>query len=113
MWRVPALALVAVLTASAMPAAAQTPPPPAANDTPPPAGSDRPPAASDTPPRECATGPDGQVPPERIAECEGVLRPPQGIDPTITVPAPKANPGTTPVIPPGQLPPQQPSSTDG
>jgi hypothetical protein len=37
---------------------------------------------------------------DKLQRTEGVIRPPSGIDPEITTPAPVPNPGTTPVIPP-------------
>jgi hypothetical protein len=37
---------------------------------------------------------------EKLESTEGVIKPPSGIDPEITTPAPVPNPGTTPVIPP-------------
>ncbi|HEX4894092.1 MAG TPA: hypothetical protein VFV47_12445 [Hyphomicrobiaceae bacterium] len=37
---------------------------------------------------------------EKLSESEGVIRPPEGVDPDIKVPAPVPNPGTTKVIPP-------------
>ena len=37
---------------------------------------------------------------ERLEKTDGVIRPPTGIDPEMTVSPPVANPGTTPVIPP-------------
>jgi len=41
---------------------------------------------------------------ERLSESEGVIRPPEGVDPDIKVPAPVPNPGTTIVIPPPGTP---------
>lgn len=39
---------------------------------------------------------------DRLEASDGVIRPPAGIDPDITTPAPVPDPGTTPVIrPPG------------
>lgn len=37
---------------------------------------------------------------DRLEKTDGVIRPPSGIAPDMTVPAPVPNPGTTPVIPP-------------
>ncbi len=37
---------------------------------------------------------------EKLERSDGVIRPPGGIAPDMTVPAPVPNPGTTPVIPP-------------
>jgi hypothetical protein len=37
---------------------------------------------------------------DRLQKSDGVIKPPSGIDPDITVRAPVPNPGTTPVIPP-------------
>jgi hypothetical protein len=44
---------------------------------------------------------------EKLNETGGIIRPPAGMDPEISQQAPDPDPGTTPVIPPGQLPPQQ------
>jgi hypothetical protein len=41
---------------------------------------------------------------EKLSETEGVIRPPEGIDPDIKVPAPVPNPDTTIVIPPPGTP---------
>jgi hypothetical protein len=41
---------------------------------------------------------------KRLDRTDGVIRPPQSIDPDIHVPAPQPNPGTTPVIPPPGTP---------
>lgn len=49
---------------------------------------------------------------EKLDSTGGVIRPPTGIDPDITAPAPHPNPGTTPVIPPGAVPPQQSGDID-
>jgi hypothetical protein len=37
---------------------------------------------------------------EKLEATDGVIRPPSGIDPGITAPAPVPDPGTTPIIPP-------------
>ena len=37
---------------------------------------------------------------EKLQRTDGVIKPPAGIDPGMTAPAPVPNPGTTPVIPP-------------
>ena len=37
---------------------------------------------------------------DKLHASDGVIRPPAGIAPDMTVPAPVPNPGTTPVIPP-------------
>jgi hypothetical protein len=42
---------------------------------------------------------------EKLDETGGIITPPMGIDPGIGVPAPDPMPGTTPVIPPGAVPP--------
>lgn len=49
---------------------------------------------------------------EKLDSTGGIIRPPTGIDPDITAPAPDPNPGTTPVIPPGAVPPQQSGDID-
>jgi hypothetical protein len=41
---------------------------------------------------------------QQLSETGPVITPPKGIDPEIHVPAPDPTPGTTPVIPPDQLP---------
>jgi hypothetical protein len=41
---------------------------------------------------------------KRLDRTDGVIRPPDRIDPDIHVPAPQPNPGTTPVIPPPGTP---------
>ena len=41
---------------------------------------------------------------KRLDRTDGVIRPPQSIDPEIHVPAPQPNPGTTKVIPPPGTP---------
>lgn len=48
---------------------------------------------------------------QRLDQTNSVIRPPSGVDPDIAAPAPDPNPGTTPVIPPGAIEPQQ-SGTD-
>lgn len=52
--------------------------------------------------------PEGTAPRETLSErldrTDGVIAPPQGIDPGIRAPAPDPNPGTTPVIPPPGTP---------
>lgn len=45
---------------------------------------------------------------EKLDETGGVIRPPAGVDPEIQTGAPAPNPGTTPVIRPGELPLQPP-----
>jgi hypothetical protein len=53
---------------------------------------------------------EGQAPPSsedlrrRLDKSDGVIRPPESIDPDIHAPAPQPNPGTTPVIPPPGTP---------
>jgi hypothetical protein len=52
---------------------------------------------------------EGQAPPsedlsKRLDRTDGVIRPPQTIDPEIHAPVPEPNPGTTPVIPPPGTP---------
>lgn len=37
---------------------------------------------------------------DKLEATDGVIRPPTGVDPGITAPAPVPDPGTTPVIPP-------------
>jgi hypothetical protein len=41
---------------------------------------------------------------KRLDRTDGVIRPPDAIDPDIHAPAPQPNPGTTPVIPPPGTP---------
>jgi hypothetical protein len=42
----------------------------------------------------------GETLSDKLERTDGVIRPPAGMDPGITAPAPVPNPGTTPVIPP-------------
>ncbi len=49
---------------------------------------------------------------DKLGTTGGIIRPPSGVDPDIAVPAPDPMPGTTPVIPPGAVPPQ-PNTGDG
>jgi hypothetical protein len=51
------------------------------------------------PPSTGSTGSTGTLS-DKLEQSEGVIRPPSGIAPDMTVPAPVPNPGTTPVIPP-------------
>jgi hypothetical protein len=46
------------------------------------------------------TGSTGETLSDKLKESDGIIRPPAGIAPDMTVPAPVPNPGTTPVIPP-------------
>ncbi len=49
-----------------------------------------------------STGGSGATLSEKLERSDGVIRPPGGVAPDMTVPAPVPNPGTTPVIrPPG------------
>ena len=59
------------------------------------------------PDRPCAPDPSNPTLSGQLAECGGVLQPPAGTDPNIVAPAPDPYPGTTPVIPPGNIRPQQ------
>ena len=47
-----------------------------------------------------STGGSGATLSEKLERSDGVIRPPGGVAPDMTVPAPVPNPGTTPVIPP-------------
>jgi hypothetical protein len=46
---------------------------------------------------------------EQLKENDGVIRPPENIDPEMEVPAPDT--GTTPIIPPSEIGPQMPDET--
>lgn len=52
---------------------------------------------------------DGETLSDTLSRTDGVLKPPEGIDPGIRVPAPEPNPGTTRVIPPPTGPDGTPS----
>ncbi len=49
---------------------------------------------------------------DKLGTTGGIIRPPTDVDPGIAAPAPNPMPGTTPVIPPGAVPPQ-PATPDG
>jgi hypothetical protein len=53
---------------------------------------------------------DGQMLTDQLDDCESVLIPPTDGDPDMDAPVPDADPGTTPVIPPGTLAPQPPKA---
>ncbi|NDV86715.1 hypothetical protein GTW51_08370 [Aurantimonas aggregata] len=65
------------------------------------------PCAPGAAPSEGAAGQDDLT--MQLQDCESVLTPPTTGDTGIEAPAPDADPGTTPVIPPSDLPAQQPS----
>jgi hypothetical protein len=61
------------------------------------------PSAQNTVPEKIdpkATGSTGGTLSDKLERTDGVIKPPSGVDPGITSPAPVPNPGTTPVIPP-------------
>lgn len=97
------IALCAALLWSAVPASAQTtdpaPPAPSVPDT----GAQAIPPSTDP----CAAQPEaaaGQTLSGQLADCGGVLTPPDTGMPAIQAPVPDPDPGTTPVIPPGAVP---------
>lgn len=59
---------------------------------------------------EGATAGDGQMLTDQLDDCESVLIPPTDGDPEMDAPVPDADPGTTPVIPPGTVAPQAPKA---
>lgn len=100
-------ALCAAVLATAVPALAQMPSTPPA---PPAAGSPDTPAQAIPPSTDpCAAQPDasdGQTLSGQLADCGGVLTPPDTGLSGIQAPVPAPDPGTTPVIPPDAVPPQ-------
>ena len=112
MKRTQSLLALALLAAAGTQALAQTPirPPQAPN---------MPPSAETIPekvePQEpSATGSTGAAGggatlSDRLEATDGVIRPPAGVDPEITTPAPVPDPGTTPVIRPPGAPGANPS----
>ncbi|ALN71795.1 hypothetical protein [Aureimonas sp. AU20] len=78
-------------------------------------GDAAPPAGSET----CTVNPgdtaggttsDGQMLTDQLDDCESVLIPQTDGDPDMDAPVPDADPGTTPVIPPGSIAPQPPQA---
>lgn len=64
------------------------------------AQSPKQPQADSTPvPQATPPAPDESLS-KRLSRTEGVIKPPEGVDPEIRVPAPVPEPNTTPVIPP-------------
>ncbi len=98
--------LVAALFIGAVPASAQTTSPaPAVPDTP---GQAIPPSTDPCAPRPA----DGtQTLSGQLADCGGVLTPPDTGSPGIEAPVPAPDPGTTPVIPPSAVPDQPANPT--
>lgn len=103
----PAVALAAVFAMAATtgtPAQTRAPVPPTIQGEG--APSDR---ATDCVPGSTAGAPCPNLT-EKLDPSDGVIRPPTGIDPEIRTGAPAPNPGTTPVIRPGDLPAQPPQA---
>ncbi|KQQ89572.1 hypothetical protein [Aureimonas sp. Leaf324] len=102
-------ALCAALLWSAVPAGAQTTSPPAPAPSVPDTGAQAIPPSTDP----CAAQPgaaDGQTLSGQLADCGGVLTPPDTGMPSVEAPVPAPDPGTTPVIPPGTVP-DEPNAT--
>jgi hypothetical protein len=94
---IPAAVLAATLGGTAL---AQTPiQPPRAPNMPAPESTIPEKIEPQEPSATGSTRPDAPLS-DRLEATDGVIRPPSGIDPEITAPAPVPNPGTTPVIPP-------------
>lgn len=58
------------------------------------------PSPQNTVPEKIEPSAPGATLSDKLEKTGGVIKPPTGIDPGITAPAPVPNPGTTPVIPP-------------
>jgi hypothetical protein len=58
------------------------------------------PSTQNTVPEKIDPNATGSTLSDKLERTEGVIKPPAGVDPGITTPAPVPNPGTTPVIPP-------------
>ena len=109
-----ALALLAGSAVAQTPpaAAAPTPPPQTMPQTAPaqPAAPDAAPPVDDNcavnPGDERASGSDTQMLTDQLEDCESILVPQTDGDPEMDAPVPDADPGTTPVIPPGTVPAQ-------
>lgn len=104
-----ALLITGVLLALPAPSGAQgqdTPTTPIPEIMPPNGGLGRVDPAADpcVPGADDAVG-DDQTLTEQLDACGSILQPPEGVDPSIQAPAPDPTPNTTPVIPPGALPP--------
>ncbi len=103
-------AVCAVLLLGAAPGFAQTSPAP----PPAPSGTDTPGQAIPPSTDPCAARPDGaeaQTLSGQLADCGGVLTPPETGTSGIEAPVPAPDPGTTPVIPPDAVPDQPANRT--
>lgn len=100
------LALIGALS-GATPSVAQTPPPP--NPAVPAPSAGAPPRRA--PPAEaCQLAPrrPGQAQKPDLQGCDGIITPPNDIDPDMQAPAPAPHTAPMPVIPPGSVPQQPP-----
>ncbi len=108
----PLFAACAALALWAGSAVAQTPPAQTMPQTAPqtaPAPDAAPPvddSCAVNPGDERASGSDTQMLTDQLEDCESILVPQTDGDPEMDAPVPDADPGTTPVIPPGTVPAQ-------